>query len=473
MALGALLLFFAAGAASVLSLRSILYRQLDGTLLHLAEIEAGAGAATTGPEFQFHEGVLLSAREGPPIELTRYAQLWTREGRPLIRTRNLPADLPLPVDALATAGAMEVTWATQAWRGRRIRSVIYPLRLLGASHGIHLLQVAAPTEPIGRTMTQFGFLVAALAVLGTAGAYAVGSRLAGVALRPTEEITEQAEAIEAGTLSERITAHADVQEFRRLVTVLNGMLTRLDGAFKGQRRFTADASHELRAPLNVLRGEIEVALRRERTPNYYQETLRRCRDEVLRMSRLAADLLLLARADAGIPPDHRTEVDLLALARRVAQRYASLTRDGEQRLVVEGEPVLVAGDEGVLERALGNLIDNAVKYGPPGGIITARVSAADEASVTVSDEGPGIAEDHRAHLFTRFFRGDAARTRTDSHGLGLAIAQAAAQSHEGRLEFLGNAPGAVFRLSLPKVPVSTPTSTTLKPPFSSDSTSRA
>ena len=454
MALGALLLFFAAGAASVLSLRSILYRQLDGTLLHLAEVEARAGAATTGPEFQFHEGVLLSAREGSPSELTRYAQLWTLEGTPLIRTRNLPEDLPLPQHAFSAVRGEDVVWATQMWRGRRIRSILYPLRLLGAAHGIHLLQVAAPTEPIERTMTQFGFLVAALAVLGTAGAYLIGWRLAGVALRPTEEITHQAEAIEAGTLSERITAHADVQEFRRLVTVLNGMLTRLDRAFTVQRRFTADASHELRAPLNVLRGEIDVALRRSRAPEYYQETLRRCLEEVVRMSRLAADLLLLARSDAGLPLDHRAEVDLLALSRRIARRYSLLTAEREQRLLVEGEPALVMGDEGVLERAVGNLIDNAVKYSPPGGTIRAQVSADGAASVTVSDQGLGVPDEHLPHLFTRFFRGDAARTRTDSHGLGLAIAQAAARSHGGQLEFLGNAPGAIFRISLPKLPSS-------------------
>lgn len=452
MALGALFLFFAAGAASVLSLRSILYRQLDGTLLHLAEVEARTGAAATGPDFQFHEGVLLAAREGPSMELTRYAQLWTREGRPLIRTRNLTAHLPLPENALATGRGTAVSWATQTWRGRRIRSVVYPLRLLGAAHGIHLLQVAAPTEPVERTMTQFGFLVAALAILGTAGAYFIGWRLAGVALRPTEEITQQAEAIEAGTLSERITAQAGVQEFRRLVTVLNGMLTRLDRAFQVQRRFTADASHELRAPLTVLRGDIEVALKRERSPQYYQETLRRCREEVLRMSRLSADLLLLARSDAGMPLEHRTEVDLLGLSQRLARRYAPLTAEREQRLVVEGESAVVLGDEGVLEHALGNLIDNAIKYSPPGGTIRARVRSEGEAWVTVSDEGPGISAEHLPHLFTRFFRGDAARTRTDSHGLGLAIAQAGAQSHGGRLEFLGNTPGATFRMILPKLP---------------------
>ena len=452
MAFGALLLFFAAGAASVLALRSILYGQLDGTLLHLAEVEARAGAAATGPEFQFHEGVLLSARDGPPMELTRYAQLWTREGQPLVRTRNLAAALPLPDSAVAAGRATGVAWATQMWRGRRIRSVVYPLRLLGAAHGIHLLQVAAPTEPIERTMTQFGFLVAALGILGTAGAYLLGWRLAGVALRPTEEITQQAEAIEAGTLSERITAHAGVAEFRRLVTVLNGMLTRLDSAFQVQRRFTADASHELRAPLNVLRGDIEVALKRERSPQYYQETLRRCREEVLRMSRLAADLLLLARSDAGMPLEHRTEVDLLELSRRIARRYASLGAERQQGLLVEGESAVVLGDEGVLDRALGNLIDNAVKYSPPGGTIRVRVDSDGDTSVTVSDDGPGISDEHLPHLFTRFFRGDAARTRTDSHGLGLAIARAGAHAHGGGLDFLGNTPGATFRMTLPKPP---------------------
>ena len=452
MALGALLLFIGAGVASVLSLRSILHRQLDGTLLHLAEVEARAGAATTGPDFQFHEGVLLSSREGPPTELTRYAQLWTREGQPLIRTRNLSANLPLPGNTISEEGRGEVVWATQMWRGHRIRSVVYPLRLLGAAHGIHLLQVAAPTEPVERTLTQFGFLVAALTVLGTAGAYLVGWRLAGVALQPTEEITQQAEAIKAGTLSERITAHANVQEFSRLVTVLNGMLTRLDQAFSVQRRFTADASHELRAPLNVLRGEIDVALKRVRDVEYYQDTLRRCREEVLRMSRLAADLLILARADAGLPLDHRAEIDLLELARRIARRYDRLTAEREQRVVIEGEAALVTGDEALLERALGNLFDNAVKYSPPGGTITTAIRADGEASVTVCDEGPGIPKEHLPHLFTRFFRVDAARVRTDSHGLGLAIAQAAAQSHGGRLEFLGNAPGATFRITLPRQP---------------------
>jgi two-component system OmpR family sensor kinase len=450
MALSALLLFVSLGLACVLALRSILYTQLDGTLLHLAEVEAKAGAAATGPDFEFHEGVLLASRESPTPELTRYAQLWASDGRPLVRTRNLPGDLDLPSEALSAAQRGTVGWATHQWRGRSIRSVVYPLRLIGAAHGVHLLQVAAPTEPIERTLSQFTVLGMAMTILATGVAYWMGWRLAGVALRPTREITQQAEAIEAGTLSERITAHADVIEFTRLVTVLNAMLNRLDRSFQAQQRFTADASHELRGPLNVLRGDIEVALKRERSVPEYRETLERCREEVLRISRLAADLLVLARSDAGLPLEHRTEIDLHMLTSQIAERYRPLATERNVRVHLTGVSAAVAGEANLLERVVANLMDNAVKYSSAGGTVHVDVQQdGGSAVVTVRDEGPGIPAEQVPYLFTRFFRGDPARPRADGSGLGLAIAQAAAAAHGGRVEFLGNAPGAVFRVTLP------------------------
>jgi two-component system OmpR family sensor kinase len=450
MALSALLLFITLGVACVLALRSILYAQLDGTLLHLAEVEAEAGAAATGPDFEFHEGVLLASREGPAPELTRYAQLWASDGDPLVRTRNLTGDLDLPSEALSAAQGGSVGWATHEWRGQSIRSVIYPLRLIGAAHGVHLLQVAAPTEPIQRTLSQFMLLGMAMTVLATGGAYGLGWRLAGVALRPTREITSQAEAIEAGTLSERITAHADVIEFTRLVAVLNAMLNRLDRAFQSQQRFTADASHELRGPLNVLRGDIEVTLKRERSAPEYRETLERCREEVLRITRLASDLLVLARSDAGLPLEHRTEIDLHTLTGQIAERYRPLAAERNLRIHAGGVSAAVAGDAALLERVVANLMDNAVKYSSAGGAVHVDVQQeGGSAVVTVRDEGPGIPPEQVPYLFTRFFRGDPARPRAEGSGLGLAIAQAAAAAHGGRVEFLGNAPGAVFRVMLP------------------------
>jgi two-component system OmpR family sensor kinase len=450
LALGGFALFVAVGVASVLALRGILSRQLDRTLLHLAEVEAQAGAAAAGPEFVFHEGVLLAAGEGTAAELIRYAQLWTSEGQPVVRSRNLPADLEPPPDAFAEGRAGRVGWATHTWRGRRMRSVIYPLALVGSAHDVHLLQVAAPIEPQRQTLLRFSGFLAVLMLLATAGAYALGRRISGVALRPTSEITAQAEAITAGTLSERITAHADVDEFTRLVSVLNGMLDRLGRSFDLQRQFTADASHELRGPLTVLKGDIDVTLKRERTASEYRETLERCREEVDRLSRLAGDLLVLARSDAALPLEHVSEVDLRDVLERVRGRFVAIAGERGVRIETSGPSVLVSGDPALLERVVSNLLDNAVKHSSTGGIVAAEVDAGRDAVLTVRDEGPGIPPEHVTRLFHRFFRADPARQRSAGAGLGLAIAQAAAEAHGGRLEFMGNAPGAVFRLTLPR-----------------------
>ncbi|MEK6689060.1 MAG: histidine kinase dimerization/phospho-acceptor domain-containing protein, partial [Gemmatimonadota bacterium] len=323
MAFGGLAVSSAVGLASILSLRTILNSQLDGTVLHLAEVEAQAGASMAGSDFQFHEGVLLTAHEGPASELTRYAQLWSSDGKPVVRSQNLIVDLDLPPGVLEEARAGRISWATHTWRGKRIRSVVYPLVLVGKAHQVHLLQVAAPTEPVHQTLVRFSVLLVLLTLLAMAGTYAIGRRIAGVALKPTSEITGQAEAITAGTLSERITAHAHVEEFTRLVMVLNRMLDRLDGAFRVQRQFTADAGHELRAPLTVLKGDIDVTLKRERSGAEYRATLVSCREEVERLARLASDLLVLARSDSAVPLEHVAEVDVRSLLHRVVARFES------------------------------------------------------------------------------------------------------------------------------------------------------
>ncbi len=451
MALGVLGLLGGVGLVSVFALRTILYRQLDATLLHLAEVEAQAGAAASGPDFEFHEGVLLAAREGSSGELTRYAQLWTQEGTPLVRSRNLRTDLELPPGTLGRARG-KVATATQVWRGRRIRSVVYPLELVGAAHQVHLLQVAAPTEPVRQTVVRFAGLVALVSLLGGVAAYALGRVMAAAALRPTTEITAQAEAISAGTLSDRITAHADVEEFSRLVTVLNRMLERLDRAFKVQRQFTADASHEFRAPLTVLKGDIDVALKRERTPGEYRETLTRCREGVERLARLASDLLALARADASLALEQPVELDFADLVARVVARFESAAAGRGVRLVGQCADSRVLGDERLLERVVGNLVGNAVKYCRPGGEVRVELIHHRAVELVVKDDGEGIPPAHVSLLFTRFFRGDPARQPGEGTGLGLAIAKAGAEAHGGRLVFEGNHPGAVFRLTLPVHP---------------------
>ncbi len=443
---GALLLFLTLGFATVLTLRSLLLRQLDATLVRIAETEAQAGAAATSSDFQFHEGVLMAPDAAVP-ELSRYAQLWTSDGVSLVRSRNLSAPLQLPAAALSEAAAGRLGWVTHRARdGTPLRSLAYPLRLVGEAHGHHVLQVAAPTAPVEQTVVRFAALVAGLALVLTVTAYGMGWRIAGAALRPTREITAQAEAVGAGSLSARITAHADVAEFGRLVDVLNAMLDRLDAAFRSQRRFTADASHELRAPLNVLRGEVDVALKRPRTVEEYQAVLSRCRDEVLRLTHLASDLLLLARAEAGPSADTLEELDLHELASATVERYRATAAERGIALLLEGDPTPVRGHGDLLERAISNLVDNAVKYAIARGKVTVRVVPGSVPTLEVRDTGPGIPSTETGHLFERFYRGDPARPRAEGSGLGLAIARAAAEAHGGSLTFEGNAPGAVFVL---------------------------
>jgi two-component system OmpR family sensor kinase len=449
MAGSTLIILLVLGAVTTVGLRALLYRQLDGTLLHLAEVEAEAGAAQSGPEFTFHEGVLLSRRSGAGAELTRYAQLWSSEGQPLARSANLDRDLMLPEAAAARAEAGQVTWDTHRWEGQRIRCIVYPLRLVAAAHGHHLLQVAAPLAPLDTTLTDFTLFGIALTLLAVAAAFGMGWRLAGVALRPTAEITAQAEAIREGTLSPRITAHADVDEFARLVRVLNEMLTRLDLALNIQRRFTADASHELRGPLTALRGELDLALKREREPAQYRETLERCRGEVIRLTRLATDLLTLARTETGLVAQEASELDLFTIAERVAERYRAAAAARGVRVLLRGDPAPVEGDPALLERAVSNLVDNAVKYAPAGSAVDVDLRTGAEVVLTIRDRGPGIPAEDAQQLFNRFFRGTSEGEATGGTGLGLALARAAAEAHGGHLEFLGNDPGAVFRLTLP------------------------
>lgn len=447
-AVGALLASVA--ILSIYVLGRLLENDLDRTLLRIAEVEAEATASSTGASFQF-QAVLLGSRDPILPELARYAQLLARDGTVLLRSRNMGLlHLGVPSEALAQVQGGGIAWATHHRPGgERFRSLLYPLSLVGADPGDFILQVTAPYLPITETVGAFTWFLGILFIGATAVAFVMGWRGASVALRPTRDIAAQAEALEVGSLSARITAHENVAEFRQLVRVLNAMLDRLERAFESQRRFTADASHELRAPLNVLRGELEVALKRPRTEPEYRIVLERCRGEVLRLSQLAEDLLTLARADAGALIPRPGLLDLYEVADAVVARYRPLAAERSVALALDGGTVWLRGDAGLLERAVENLVANAIKHTPPGGRVSVAVGTSDPATVVVRDTGPGIPPEHVAQVFDRFFQANPARPRARGTGLGLSIARAAAEVHGGSLTFEGNSPGAVFRLAVP------------------------
>ena len=291
-------------------------------------------------------------------------------------------------------------------------------------------------------------VLAGVVVVGT-GATLVGAWwLGGSAVRPVYEITEQATRIEAGTLGQRIVAHAETGEYRGLVAVLNRMLERIDAAFKNQRRLTADVSHELRSPLTALRGEIEVALRAERSPGDYQRVLRSSLEEIDRLTAMSEDLLLITRAAAGLLGARGELTDVNALIRRELEEMRDRIEEKALMLRTELDPGLgsVALDPGLTRRLIEELLDNAVKFTPPGGLVVVATTAAGGGMrLAVENSGPPLADDEVAHLFEPFYRADQARTRGTGTGLGLAVAAAVTSLHDGSIRAV-NVPSGGVRL---------------------------
>ena len=265
-------------------------------------------------------------------------------------------------------------------------------------------------------------------------------------------MTQSARAIGAAAdFSQRLPRPARQDELGRLATTFNDLLTRLDQAFAMQRRFLADAAHELRTPLTGIRTNVETLLRQSRgAPNERDESLRSVLRETDRMSRLVADLLALARADAGQPLDcRRLALDTLLL--EVYQQEKALGQ-GVQLALGELEQVEIVGDRDRLKQLMLNLADNALRYTQPGGVVTLDLAQRDGSAVLrVQDTGPGIPPEHLPRIFERFYRVDEPRSRNaGGTGLGLAICKWIAEAHRGRIEVVSQVGvGSVFTVILP------------------------
>lgn len=438
----ALTMTLALGAMSVavvLGMRDFLDQELNANLLNVASIQAAAVTDDPTGVMRFHEWE-LSPEEATQIrELNRFAQIWSAGGQSLLRSQFVTEDLPLDTGALARASAGNLVMRDQEYLGLPIRSLYYPLERLGPLHAHHVLQVAAPLKGRNDILARLGRILGAVTVLLGLATFGGGWWLARRMVKPVSEIIDQAESIEAQTLDRRIDAHADLREYERLVGVLNTMLGRLSRAFEAQRRFTADASHELRGPLTALRGEVELALRREREPEEYRRVLASSLEEIERLSRLAEDLLTLARTDAGVMQPRLQTTDVLESAERVMQRLQRKAADRDVLLTLHADgPTEARVDPGLMDQMVWNLVDNAVKFTPAGGRVQVSLEGDDDGlTLRVADSGPGLPPDQLDRVFERFFRADEARTHDDEiggTGLGLAIVRAIVDVHGGRAE---------------------------------------
>lgn len=288
------------------------------------------------------------------------------------------------------------------------------------------------------------------AALAAGGGYALARR----ALSPVDRMAGQAQIITADQLCERLAVENPADELGRLATIFNDMIARLERSFDQLRRFTADASHELRTPLTVIRSVGEVALEQRHGEARYRETIGSMLEEVGRLGRLVDSLLTLSRADGGQVRLHREPADLAALAGEVVQQLKVLAEEKGQTLELDAPAAVPAPvDRVVLSQALSNLVDNAIKYAPPQtGIRIAVRRRGERAELEVSDHGPGIAPEHCARIFDRFYRVDKARARElGGVGLGLAIARWGVEAHGGAIELESEAGrGSTFRISLPE-----------------------
>ena len=289
-------------------------------------------------------------------------------------------------------------------------------------------------------------LVVALAGVG-------GYVLARRALTPIDHLASEARRITAERLHERLSVPNQRDEIGRLAAVINDTFARLESSFDQLRRFTADASHELRTPLSVIRGIGEAGLGETRTPAEYKEAIGSMLEEIDRLTNLVDTLLRLSYGDAGTVRLSREAIDLGQLARDVVSSLGILAEERHQRLTVTvAERVSVSADRLVLREAITNVVDNAIKYSPRASTIDIRVRAdGTQALVTVADQGPGIAPEHRERIFDRFFRLDEARSRDDGGaGLGLAIAKWAIEANGGRVSVAdGPGGGSLFCMTLP------------------------
>jgi heavy metal sensor kinase len=429
-------------SATFLAVRNEFLEQLDDQLHDDFETAEGFLAPAADGRVAWSEGRRHDADE----DEDRGSDVWAPNGDQIYRSG---ASASLPPVALAAAGA-QGRYESIVADGHRWRTLTGTSLVDGRSV---VLRVSRSEERVRSQLREvssvlvlgFPFVVA----LAGVGGYVLARR----ALSPIDQLASEARRITAERLHERLSVSNQHDEIGRLAAVINDTFARLESSFEQLRRFTADASHELRTPLAVIRGIGEAGLAETRTPAEYKEAMGSMLEEVDRLTNLVDSLLRLSHGDAGTVRLVREAIDLGELTRDVVASLGILAEERSQRLDVDlADGVSVRADRLVLRESITNVIDNAIKYSPHGSTIDIRLrSQAGDAVLSVADQGPGIAPEHRARIFDRFFRLDEARSReSGGTGLGLAIAKWAVDLNGGHISAdTGADGGSVFRIVLP------------------------
>ncbi|MBI5887716.1 MAG: HAMP domain-containing protein [Deltaproteobacteria bacterium] len=378
-----------------------------------------------------------------------FVQVLDMDGNVAARSSNLEsAYLPLSQDTYEHALNGVTTFEVYRNFGR------YPVRLvtkpISLKHKgvVAIVQVGASLQSMEEVLSSlfyiFGFGLAGSVIIAAAGGWVLARK----ALKPVQDLRAAAQRIGAENLNERINVVVKNDEIGRLAATMNEMIARLEKSFLQIKQFTADASHELKTPLTILKGEMEIALRIKNDPEAMRDALKSSLEEIDRMSYIVRNLLDLARIDVEkTGMKDAASMQEVALDRALTERVDHFRRfaldRGVNMAILRNDPVAVFGDPVRISQMLFNLIDNALKYTPQGGTVELSVEAEDNAAVIkVRDTGIGISKEDLPYIFDRFYRVDKARSRealgegmaAGGAGLGLSICREIAESLKGAIE---------------------------------------
>jgi two-component system heavy metal sensor histidine kinase CusS len=390
-----------------------------------------------------------------------YIRLLDERNTPLLMTPGMADQLDLVQLASQTQSRPDRTIRMKGRDGQtfRVTSASAPVSSLATQ--TDTIQIAIDVSQKKKLLARYRFWFWAILLSTFAIFPLVGYQIARHGIRPVEEMATTARHISSTNLRERILPEGYPFELASLASTFNQMLDRLEESFDRISRFSADIAHDLRTPVNNIRGEAEVALARARSANEYRDVIESCLEEAVRLSDLIGDLLFLARAESPLAHLHRERVDLGELLGGVREYYEASAAVGGVSLTttVGDEPVIAEVDRTLLQRAVGNLVSNALAHTPPGGAVVlgtnTDVSNTDLSNkdfstirIEVSDTGVGIPAEALPRVFDRFFRVDSSRSQgSGGTGLGLAIVQSIALLHGGKVE-ISSQPGQGTRVTL-------------------------
>lgn len=404
-----------------------LHRWLDGHVRTIAATEA-ASSTDGATDVHLHESFFVQLEAGAYTE--KIVQIFDERGTLVLQSSDLGDGPPLLTPEVIRRGlAGEVPLADAEVQGRRARLAVLTASREGRRYAV---AVGLFADDVARGLTFLAALLGGVWLVSVTGTAALGYLLASRALAPVARITERAAWIAQGHFDGRLDEPQIHDEVGRMTVLLNSMLDRLQRALDANRRFAADASHELRSPITAMAGELDVALRHPRTAESYHETLVVVRRRLAALTELAGNLMLLSRVQEGADDIVLREVPLAPVVVDAFARWQPAAAARGIRLAHQGlDGIRVYGDPGLVARVLDNVVANAVHYNREGGAVTvsARLTepVADEwaptrVTIDVGDEGRGIPAADHERVFERFFRVDESRQRhTGGSGLGLAI----------------------------------------------------